>query len=89
MTRGSSTSTSSTTATWAGSEALVVLVYDVQDDAYYDCAETTYTAGYFAPDYLTSTHLNVIVIDALRLGEPRGRRRRRQPGRGRPTSSRA
>ena len=36
-----------------GSDALVVLVYNVQDDSYYDCAETTYTAGYFAPDYLT------------------------------------
>ena len=36
-----------------GSNALVVLVYNVQDDAYYDCAESTYTAGYFAPDYLT------------------------------------
>jgi len=47
-----------------GSNALVVLVYNVQDTAYYDCAETTYTAGYFAPDYLTSTGMNVIVIDA-------------------------
>jgi hypothetical protein len=47
-----------------GSEALVVLVYNIQDDSYYDCAETTYTAGYFAPDYLTSTGMNVIVIDA-------------------------
>src|SRR5215210_8674366 len=47
-----------------GSNALVVLVYNVQDEAYYDCAESTYTAGYFAPDYLTSTGMNVIVIDA-------------------------
>jgi hypothetical protein len=48
-----------------GSDALVVLVYNVQDDMYYDCAETTYTAGYFAPDYLTSLGMNVIVIDAF------------------------
>jgi hypothetical protein len=47
-----------------GSNALVVLVYNVQDDSYYDCAETTYTAGYFAPDYLDSVQMNVIVIDA-------------------------
>jgi hypothetical protein len=47
-----------------GSDALVVLVYNVQDDSYYDCAETTYTAGYFAPDYLDSVQMNVIVIDA-------------------------
>ena len=42
-----------------------MLVYNVQDDSYYDCAETTYTAGYFAPDYLTSLGMNVIVIDAF------------------------
>ena len=30
------------------SDALVVLAYNVHDDVYYDCAETTYTAGYFA-----------------------------------------
>jgi hypothetical protein len=48
-----------------GSNALVLLVYNVQDDSYYDCAETTYTAGYFAPDYLTSAQMNVIVIDAF------------------------
>ena len=34
------------------SDSLVMLVYNVQDDAYYDCAATTYTAGYFAPDYI-------------------------------------
>ncbi len=48
-----------------GTNALVLLVYNVQDDSYYDCAETTYTAGYFAPDYLSSLGMNVIVIDAL------------------------
>jgi hypothetical protein len=47
-----------------GNNALVMLVYNVQDDSYYDCAETTYTAGYFAPDYLDSVQMNVIVIDA-------------------------
>jgi len=44
--------------------ALVTLVYNVQDDSYYDCSVTTYTAGYFAPDYLTSLAMNVMVIDA-------------------------
>jgi hypothetical protein len=48
-----------------GSAALVTLVYNVQDQSYYDCAEDTYTAGYFAPEYLTSTDMNVIVIDAF------------------------
>jgi hypothetical protein len=47
------------------SEALVTLVYNVQDDNYYDCAETSYTAGYFAPDYATSSGMNVIVLDAF------------------------
>jgi hypothetical protein len=48
-----------------GDDALVVLVYNVQDDSYYDCGVTTYTAGYFAPEYLDSTGLNVIVVDAF------------------------
>ena len=42
-----------------------MLVYNVQDANYYDCAETTYTAGYFAPDYADSIGMNVIVIDAF------------------------
>jgi hypothetical protein len=46
------------------SEALVTLVYNVQDDNYYDCAETTYTAGYFAPEYIDDAGMNVIVLDA-------------------------
>ncbi|WP_243075913.1 immune inhibitor A [Microbacterium sp. SS28] len=46
-------------------DALVMVVYNVQDDAYYDCAETSYTAGYFAPDFLEDPGMNVIVIDAL------------------------
>ena len=47
------------------SDSLVMVVYNVQDTAYYDCAETTYTAGYFAPDFIDSVGMNVIVIDAL------------------------
>ena len=46
-------------------DSLVMLVYNVQDANYYDCAETTYTAGYFAPDYADSIGMNVIVIDAF------------------------
>ena len=47
------------------SDSLVVLVYNVQDAFYYDCAETTYTAGYFAPEYINEAGMNVIVIDAF------------------------
>ena len=47
------------------SDSLVMVVYNVQDANYYDCAETTYTAGYFAPDYIESSGMNVIVIDAF------------------------
>ncbi len=59
----------------SGSDALVTLVYNVQDDAYYDCSTTTYTAGYFAPEYLSADSLgmNVMVLDAFdwanRVGE--------------------
>jgi hypothetical protein len=51
----------------SGSEALVTLVYNVQDEMYYDCAETSYTAGYFAPEYLSAESLgmNVMVLDAF------------------------
>jgi Immune inhibitor A-like, MAM domain len=56
--------------------ALVTLVYNVTDDSYYDCAETTYTAGYFAPDFLTKYDLNVMVVDAFdwanRIGDQTG-----------------
>jgi hypothetical protein len=55
------------------SDSLVTLVYNVQDEAYYDCAVTTYTAGYFAPDFIASMGMNVIVLDssdwANRVGE--------------------
>jgi hypothetical protein len=47
------------------SDSLVMVVYNVQDANYYDCAETTYTAGYFAPDFIDSVGMNVIVIDAF------------------------
>ena len=55
------------------SDSLVTLVYNVQDEQYYDCAVTSYTAGYFAPDYVDSVGMNVIVLDAFdwanRIGE--------------------
>jgi hypothetical protein len=55
------------------SDALVLLAYNVQDESYYDCAVTTYTAGYFAPEYINEAGMNVIVIDtfdwANRTGE--------------------
>ena len=60
----------------SGSDALVTLVYNVQDEAYYDCEQDSYTAGYFAPEYLSgdSLGMNVMVIDALdwanRIGDP-------------------
>ena len=46
------------------SDALVMLVYNVQDESYYDCSVTTYTAGYFAPEYINEAGMNVIVVDA-------------------------
>jgi hypothetical protein len=55
------------------SDALVMLVYNVQDESYYDCAVDTYTAGYFAPEYINEAGMNVIVVDAFdwanRIGE--------------------
>ncbi|TFV89606.1 hypothetical protein [Blastococcus sp. CT_GayMR16] len=47
------------------SDSLVTLVYNVQDENYYDCSVTSYTAGYFAPDYIDSVGMNVIVLDAF------------------------
>ena len=56
------------------SDALVVLAYNVQDENYYDCGVDTYTAGYFAPEYITDAGMNVIVVDSFdwanRVGEP-------------------
>jgi hypothetical protein len=58
------------------SGALVTLVYNVQDEQYYDCSVTSYTAGYFAPDFLESYGMNTIVIDAYdwanRVGDQEG-----------------
>lgn len=57
-------------------DALITLVYNVTDESYYDCAETTYTAGYFAPEFLTEYDLNVMVVDAFdwanRIGDQTG-----------------
>ena len=49
----------------ADSDALVMLVYNVQDESYYDCSVDTYTAGYFAPEYIDEAGMNVIVVDAF------------------------
>ena len=46
------------------SDSLVTLVYNIQDEAYYDCAVDTYTAGYFAPEFIDSMGMNVISIDS-------------------------
>jgi hypothetical protein len=57
------------------SDSLVTLVYNVQDENYYDCAVDTYTAGYFASEFATTESLgmNVITLDAFdwanRIGE--------------------
>ena len=53
-------------------DALVTLVYNVQDDFYYDCSVTSYTAGYFAPGYIEDAGMNVIVSDALDWGSSLG-----------------
>ena len=69
--------TRSTSARWmpadpseAASDSLVMIVYNVQDANYYDCAETTYTAGYFAPEFIDSSGMNVDRHRRVRLGEP-------------------
>ena len=58
------------------SDSLVVLIYNVQDAFYYDCEADTYTAGYFAPEYIATEGMNVIVIDAFdwanRIGDQTG-----------------
>ncbi len=51
----------------AGGDALVSLFYNVFDDAYYDCAETSYTAGYYAPAFKDTYGMNVIVHRHQRL----------------------
>jgi hypothetical protein len=47
------------------SDSLVMVVYNVQDANYYDCEEGTYTAGYFAPEFIDTSGMNAIVIDAF------------------------
>jgi hypothetical protein len=42
-----------------------MLVYNVQDESYYDCSVETYTAGYFAPEYINEAGMNVLVVDAF------------------------
>ena len=74
------------------SDALVTLVYNVQDENYYDCSVGTYTAGYFAPDFAAADSLgmNVITLDAFdwanRVGSTRhaGLDRRRRTANDRP-----
>ena len=61
------------------SDSLVMVVYNVQDESYYDCAVTTYTAGYFAPDFIESVGMNVIVIDAFDWANRTGEGRRLPP----------
>jgi hypothetical protein len=47
------------------SDALVVLAYNAFDDYFYFCDETSYTAGYFAPNFIDDLGMNVIVVDVL------------------------
>ena len=44
-------------------EDLVTLLYNVFDDAFYDCEAGSYTAGYFAPQFIDDYQMNTIVID--------------------------
>jgi immune inhibitor A len=63
------------------SDAMVMVVYDLHDSGMYDCEETTYTAGYFAPEFIESAGMNVIAVDAFdwanrtgdQTGNPDGR----------------
>jgi hypothetical protein len=61
----------------SSSDSLVTLIYNVQDENYYDCEVGTYTAGYFAPEFADpeiSLGMNVITLDAFdwanRVGTP-------------------
>ena len=45
------------------SDALVLLAYNIRDEAYYDCDATQYTVGYFAPQFIEQDGMNVIVVD--------------------------
>ena len=48
---------------------IVVLAYNILDEGFYDCAQTSYTAGYFAPDLLAEAGLNTIVIDSYQWSQ--------------------
>jgi immune inhibitor A len=47
------------------SDSLVMVVYNIQDESYYQCGFPSYTVGYFAPDFIDSIGMNVMVIDPL------------------------
>lgn len=47
------------------SDSLVSIVFNLHDDSMYDCSVTTYTAGYFAPEFIDSAGMNVMAIDAF------------------------
>jgi hypothetical protein len=55
-----------------GGDALVALFYNVFDEAYYDCGETSYTAGYYAPPFKDEYGMNVIVLDTNDFSEMTG-----------------
>lgn len=46
-------------------DAIVLLAYNVFDDFFYNCDETTYTAGFFAPNFIADYGMNVIVTDTF------------------------
>ena len=46
-----------------GSDALVLLAYNIIDGAYYDCEAEQYTVGYFAPEFIDDYGMNTIVVD--------------------------
>lgn len=45
--------------------SLVVLIYNVYDESYYNCQAESRTAGYFAPNLLVDYGMNTIVLDSL------------------------
>lgn len=45
--------------------SLVVLIYNVYDESYYNCDADSRTAGYFAPSFLADYGMNTIVLDSL------------------------
>lgn len=59
-----------------GDAPIVVLAYNILDEAFYDCNYPSFTAGYFAPDLLAEAGLNTVVIDSyqwsVRLDDYKG-----------------